>query len=95
MRLFNQRLEFPKIRHFSICFNEGNTVLLENIFLVKIYKKRGAFQQILNLLFGKKYVLVIFLKDKKQLEFPFDKQRLNEAIELKNDIVKKKLTITA
>lgn len=93
MQLYNQNLEFPKIRHFSICFKEGRTVSVENIFMVKIYKKRGSFQKVLSLLFGEKYILVIFLKNDKQIELSFGKQKLNEAVELKNDINQIKLSI--
>lgn len=93
MQRYNHKPEFPKIKHFTICFNEGRTILLENIFLVKIYKKRGALQKILSLLFGSKYILVFFLKNERQIEVSFGKQNLMEAMELKKEITQKKLTL--
>lgn len=94
MQQYNQKPEFPKIRHLTIYFSEGRTILLENIFLVKIYKKEGVLQKIWSLLFGSKYLLVFFLKNERQIEVSFGKQNLDEAIELKNEITQKKITLT-
>lgn len=80
-------------KNLTVYYNEVKTVMLENITLVKIYKKNGLFQKLPNTLFGNKYVFVIFLNNDKQIEFSLNEKKLNLALELKNEIVKRKLIL--
>lgn len=81
-------------KNLTVYYNEVKTVMLENITLVKIYKKKGLFKNLPNTLFGNKYVFVIFLNNEKQIEFSLSEKKLNLALKLKNEIVKRKLILS-
>nr|WP_294776321.1 hypothetical protein [uncultured Flavobacterium sp.] len=70
------------------------TVFLENVTLVSIYKEKRPFQKLLKVLLGEKYNFVIFLKNDKQIEFSFGEEKLAMALELKNEIIKRKLKLS-
>lgn len=80
-------------KSLTVYLDEVKTVMLDNITLVKIYKKKGGFQSLFYSLFGNKYVFVIFLKNDKQIEFIVNQEKLNAAFELKDEIIKRQLTL--
>lgn len=70
------------------------TVILENVTLVSIYKEKRPFQKLSKVLFGDKYNFVIFLNNDKHIEFSFSEEKLPLALELKNEIIKRKLILS-
>lgn len=70
------------------------TVFLENVTLVSIYKKNRGFLNLFKTIFGDTYNFVIFLNNDKQIEFSFSEEKLPMALELKNEINKRKLTLS-
>lgn len=91
--MYYSSLGLLREKKLTVYYDEVKTVMLENITLVKIYKKNGLFQNLPNPLFGNKYVFVIFLNNDKQIEFSLSEKKLNLALELKNEIVKRKLIL--
>jgi hypothetical protein len=73
---------------------EDKTVFLDNVTLVSIYKEKRPFQNLFKVLFGDKYNFVIFLNNDKHIEFSFSEEKLPLALELKNEIIKRKLILS-
>lgn len=82
-------------KNLTVFCSEVKTVFLENITLVSIHKRKRNFQKLFKLLFGDKYTFVIFLKNDKQIEFSFNEKKLALALELKEEIIKRKLNLSA
>lgn len=61
-------------------------LFLEDIALIRIYDKRGISRKLLNVFFTKKYLLVIFLNNCKQVELTFNESKLNDVISFKRSI---------
>jgi hypothetical protein len=61
-------------------------LFLEDIALVRIYDKTGILSKFLNVFFTRKYLLVIFLNNCKQIELTFNESKLNEVISFKRSI---------
>ncbi|MBF6642199.1 hypothetical protein IVB69_11960 [Flavobacterium sp. J49] len=82
-------------RNLTVFCSEVKTVFLEHITFVSIYKRKRNFQKFFKPLFGDKYTFVIFLKNDKQIEFSFTEEKLALALELKEEIIKRKLKLSA
>ena len=61
-------------------------LFLEDIALVRIYDKTGILSKFLNVFFTRKYLLVIFLNNCKQIELTFNESKLNDVISFKRSI---------
>lgn len=81
-------------KKLTVYDKDAKTVVLENITLVSIYKQKRTFEKLFKVLFGDQYTFVIFLNNDKQIEFSFDENKLGQALELKEEIIKRKLKLS-
>ena len=61
-------------------------LFLEDIALIKIYEKTGILSKFLNVFFTRKYLLVIFLNNCKQVELTFNESKLKDVVSFKKSI---------
>ncbi len=80
-------------KKLTVYCSEDKTIFLDNVTLVSIYKEKRPFQNLFKVLFRNKYNFVIFLNNDKQIEFSFGEEKLAMALELKNEINKRKLIL--
>ena len=66
--------------------DQKTMLFLEDIALIRIYDKTGFLRKFLNVFFARKYLLVLFLNNCKQVELTFNESKLNEVISFKRSI---------
>jgi hypothetical protein len=66
--------------------DQKTMLFLEDIALIKIYEKTGILSKFLNVFFTRKYLLVIFLNNCKQVELTFNESKLKDVVSFKKSI---------